>query len=284
MKYSAAAVLLITVAWTVQALPTAVPSMGGRARGVSIKINHQFVTHKLTESTQLSYNAVRSIHSQRRRQETTAAGDTVVPVVTSVQDIPTSDAVLPPTSVGIVTSDPAVVTSVTISQIQDLPATTTDAITSEPTAITSGVDIPTSEPLPPTTTDVITSEPTAITSLPDVPTSEPLPPTTTDVITSEPLTVPQTFRVKVRQETVTVVPTQVATPIETFPVVDSPTADPATPIETFPVVNPPTANPVTPVETFPVVDPPTANPETPVETFVARSPYTDTASPLTTTT
>lgn len=302
MKYSAASVLLITAAWTVQAIPTAVPSVGGRARGVSISINHQFLSHtsRLTVNIQLRYNAVRSIHSQRRRQETTAAGETVVPVVTSVLDISTSDPVLPPTTVDIVTSDPSVITSVGVSQGQDLPATITDATTSESTAITSDADIPTSEPLSPTATDVITSEPTFITSVPDVPTSEPLPPTTTDVITSEPVTVPQTFRVKVRQGTVTVAPTQVdtpietfpavdsptanpETPIETFPVVDSPTANPETPIETFPVVDSPTANPETPVETFPVVDSPTANPDTPIETFVARSPYTDTASPPTTT-
>ncbi|KAG6367507.1 hypothetical protein INS49_001697 [Diaporthe citri] len=264
MKYSAASMLIITTAWTVQAIPTAVPSMGGRARG-------------------LPYNAVRSIHSQRRRQESTAAGGTAIPDVTSVLDIPTSDPVLPPTSVGIVTSDPAVITSVGIFPRQDLPPTTTDVVTSEPTAIASDADTPTSEPLPPTTTDVITSEPTAITSDAGVPTSEPLPPTTTDVITSEPVTVPQTFRVKVRQGTVTVIPSQVATPIETVPEVDSPTANPETPIETFPVVDSPTANPETPIETFPVVDSPTANPATPVETFIARSPYTNTATPPTTT-
>lgn len=283
MKYSTASVLLITAAWTVQAIPTAVPSVGGRARGVSIRIDHQFLPHRLTGDIQLRYNAVRSIDSQRRRQETTAAGDTVVPVVTSVLDIPTSDPVLPPTTVDIVTSDPSVITSVGISQGQDLPATITGATTSEPTAITSDADIPTSEPLSPTATDVVTSEPTFITSIPDVPTSEPLPPTTTDVITSEPVTAPQTFRVKVRQGTVTVAPTQVDAPIETFPAVGSPTANPETPIEIFPVVDSPTANPETPVETFPVVDSPTANPDTPIETFVARSPYTDTASPPTTT-
>ncbi|KAI7774583.1 hypothetical protein LA080_008222 [Diaporthe eres] len=221
MKYSTASILLIATALTVQAIPTAIPSTGGRARG-------------------LPYNAVRNIHSQRRRQETTAAGDTAIPDVTSVLDIPTSDPVLPPTSVGIVTS--------------------------EPTAITSDADIPTSEPLPPTTIDVITSEPAAITSIPDAPTSEPLPPTTTDVVTSEPVTVLQTFRVKARQGTVTVIPTQAATPIETLPEVDSPTA-----------------NPETPIETFPVVDSPTADLATPIETFIARSPYTNTATPPTTT-
>lgn len=257
MKSFAPSILLIAAVWTVQAVPTAIPSIGGRARGVSTIINHQFFTLRLTEHIQLPYNAVRSMQSQRRRQETTAAIDTAVPIVTSVLDISTSDQVLPPTSVGMVTS--------------------------EPTAITSDAGIPNSEPLPPTTTDVITSEPTAITSVPDIPTSEPLPPTTTDVVTSEPVTVPQTFRVKVRQGTVTDVPTQVATPIETSPVVDSPTANPEPPIETSPVVDSPTANPETPIETFPVVDSPTADPATPIETFVARSPYTNTATPPTTT-
>lgn len=274
MKFFATSVLVITAVWTVQAVPTAIPSIGGRARGVSTGINHQFFTLRLTGHIQLPYNAVRSIQSQRRRQETTAAIDTAVPIVTSVLDISTSDQVLPPTSVEIATS--------------------------EPTAITSDAGIPTSEPIPPTTADVITSEPTAITSVPDIPTSEPLSPTTTDVITSEPVTLLQTFRVKVRQGTVTDVPTQVATPIETSPVVDSPTANPETPIETFPVgdsptanpetpietspvVDSPTANPETPIETFPVVDSPTADPATPIETFVARSPYTNTATPPTTT-
>lgn len=257
MKYFSASILLVTATWTVQAIPTAIPSMEGRARGVSISINYQCFTLRLTGHIQLPYNAVRSIHSQGRRQETTAAIDTTVPIVTSVLDTSTSDEALPPTSVGIVTS--------------------------EPTAITSDAGVPTSEPLPPTTTDVITSEPTAITSVPDIPTSEPLPPTTTVFVTSEPVTVPQTFRVKVRQGTVTDVPTQVATPVETFPVDDSPTANPETPIETFPVVDSPTANPETPIETFPVVDSPTADPATPIETFVARSPYTNTATPPTTT-
>lgn len=265
MKYSTASILLIATALTVHAVPTAIPSMGGRARGVSISINHHFLTHRLTGHIQLPYNAVRSIHSQRRRQETTAAGDTAIPDVTSVLDIPTSDPVLPPTSVGIITSEPTAITSdADIPTSEPLPPTTIDVITSQPTAITSDAGVPTSEPLPPTTTDVITSEPTAITSTPDVPTSEPLPPTTTDVIT-EPVTVLQTFRVKARQGTVTVIPTQVATPIETLPEVDSPTA-----------------NPETPIETFPVVDSPTADPATPIETFIARSPYTNTATPPTT--
>lgn len=284
MKYLTASILLIATAWTVQAIPTAIPSMGGRARGVSMSINHHFLTDRLTGHIQLPYNAVRSIHSQRRRQETTAAGDTAIPDVTSVLDVPTSDPVLLTTSVGIVTSEPTAITSdADIPTSEPLPPTTIDVITSEPTAITSDAGIPTSEPLPPTTTDVITSEPTAITSIPDVPTSEPLPPTTTDVITSEPVTVLQTFRVKARQGTVTVIPTQVATPIETLPKVDSPTANPETPIETFPVVDSPTANPETPIETFPVVDSPTADPATPIETFIARSPHTNTATPPTTT-
>lgn len=257
MKYFPASILLIAATWTVQAIPTAIPSMGGRARGVSISVKYQFFTFRLTGNIQLPYNAVRSIHSQRRRQETTAAIDTTVPIVTSVLDTSTSDEALPPTSVGIVTS--------------------------EPTVITSDAGIPTSEPLPRTTTDVITSEPTAITSVPDIPTSEPLPPTTTDVVTSESVIVPQTFRVKVRQGTVTDVPTQVTTPIETFPVVDSPTANPKTPIETSPVIDSPTANPETPIEIFPIAYSPTADPATPIETFVARSPYANTATPPTTT-
>lgn len=201
MKYSVASILLIASAWTAQAMPTAVPSMGGRARGVSIRISQYLPSYILTRHIQLPYNAVRSIHSQRRRQETTAAAGTAVPDVTSVLDLPTSDPMLSSTTVAVVTS--------------------------EPTAITSDADIPTSEPLPPTTTDAITSDPTEITSVPDAPTTEPLPPTTADVITSEP---------------VTVLPTQVATP----------------------------------------VDSPTAEPSTLVETFFARSPYTNTTTPPTT--
>lgn len=206
MKYCVASIMLITAAWTVQAMPTAVPTMGGRAMGVSIRIIQYFLNYILTRHIQLPYNAVRSVHSQRRRQETTAAAGTAVPDVTSVLDIPISDPVPSPTTVAVVTS--------------------------EPTAITSDADISTSEPLPPTTTEAITSDPIEITSVPDTPTTEPLPPTTADVITSEP---------------VTVLPTQVATPVETIPVVDSPTAEPATP----------------------------------VGTFFARSPYTNTTTPLT---
>lgn len=192
MKHSVVSILLITAAWTVQAMPTAVPSMGGRARGVSIRTSQYFLDYILTRHIQLPYNAVRSIHSQRRRQETTAAAGTAVTDVTSVLDMPTSDPVPSPTTVAVVTS--------------------------EPTAITSDADIPTSEPLSPTTTEAITSDPAEITSVPDAPTTEPLPPTTADVITSEPVTVLPT-QAATPVETIPVVdsPTaEPATPVETF--------------------------------------------------------------------
>lgn len=240
MKFSISSILLASAAWTVQAIPTAIPSsLGGRARGVSTGSGRQAQTKRLTEHTQLPYNAVRSIYQSQHklaRQEGTATSDTQIPDATSVADTPVSEP-LPLTSVIVVTSDPAVITSVT--------------------------NIPTSEPLLPITTNVIISEPTEITSVVGIPTTEPLlPPTTTDEITSEAITLPETFLIKVRQQT------QVATPIETFPATPTPVlpTDIPTAVETF-VVSP-TA--VLPTEV------PTA-----VETLIARSPYT--ASPPTTT-
>lgn len=280
MKFSVSSVLFASAAWTVQAMPTAIPSsMGGRARAVSADSRRQAHAKKLTEHMQLPYNAVRSIYqSQRRlaRQESMAASDAQVPDATSLADIPMSEP-LPPTSMAIMTSDPAV--------------------------ITSGAEIPTSEPLPSVTTDVIISEPTEITSVADIPTTEPLlPPTTTDEITSEAITIPQTFLVKVRQQT------QVATPIETFPATPAPVllTDIPTAAETlveFPTLNLPTDVPTavetlveTPTPVIPTDIPtavetsvesptavlPTAVP-TAVETLIARSPSTDTSSPPTTT-